>query len=1566
MKAPYHFNFFILFFSIISLYGQIDPQDKNVLITLYNSTNGSNWYNSWNLSSDGSDWHGVSLNELGKVTELRLDFNNLDGTLPLDLENLDQLVTLSVTENNLKGKLPNFSNAINLERLWISENNFKFEDFEDQFVHLNNTFNFSYQPQKSICPSLTTRLKIGERKRLFAGSNSPSNTYRWTKDGIDIPDATSHEYLIDSMTSNDEGIYECFITNSIITNLELTRGENKITLSKNLLKNANFEEWFEIFNETNIANWFVGVSENKTYVTQTDEAISGKYAIKVQTNRINANEGNFGRLVVESTSNRFTLEEDKTYIISYDYKVINGNINNITTKLINENLVEHTEIHTEVKQNKWNNYTYTFNGVKTSEFYDFEILFESSSADSEVILDNLSIIEESNIKPNITSLDEFYIFTENSETYTPLDEAEADNVIIPENLTSYFNTIPFDFTYAGQTTNFYRFSQSPEMIFTGSTGGKVTNDLAKIDKDLITPLKDETLIGFDTRIISKTIGTSPNRIHILEFKNAYWSDDNTKGKVNIQIHLEETTNNISFVYGSKSPDPNSTRTTSIGFAANFTEETSAFLSLTPSMPSTISTTEVNQNISRNQFPPEGTIYNFTYIGEEQCQAPSEISISETSSASEMIVSWQKPLFSDKNTLFVKEFDSEEITSFITSKSSYILKDLKPETLYETWVVNNCSEEQSSIPSLKKIFVTPNSQPCRSPLITSLDTNKNRISITLNPLGQETEWGFGIKEESENINQIDETDLTFTDTPSFSFENLKEDTSYTVFHVAKCGENQLSSLSNRRTFWTSSDCPRPRDLTSIYTSESTAEISWKAIGTETSWEVVIQEESLGEPSEQGILTNTPNYQVTNLNNTTITAYYVRAVCSDTEKSEWSKKVITEELQSERDLLIAFYNATDGPNWINSKNWNTENPLSSWHGVGMENGRVIGLNLWNNGLSGNLPDEVFNLVKLNVLYLNSNNLTGTLSPNISKLKELKELDLTFNFFEENIPSEIGELTNLKALNLLNNQFEGELPKSIGNLKNLERAYLQSINAITVPNTFSDLTNLRSLRISDSNLSTFPQFILSLPKLSSLDLRSNNFQGEFPIETLSSSLSLINLNSNNFSGSILNTISTNRDLQYLDIRNNNFEGNISADIEKWSNLIRLDIAGNNFHGKIPPEILNINTLDSFHIDTNNFDFKNLEDFLTLNPSIFDFTFTDQSLKEEEIELNKLTGDKVVLTTTVAGDNNTYQWYKNELTPIEGAISSTLELNNITLEDTGNYHCIVSNDLISDFTLQKELYTLTINILDEDNDGVDDHLDQCLDTPKGIVVTEDGCPLFTLPANNFTVEITGESCRNSDNGAIKVSSKNTSYTMTGKLEKNGILIGETNFTNIGIIESIPSGSYELFITIGEEPSFLQRFSVQIEEPKPLNVSPNFDLSSKTATLELSGATNYLIEINGLKFSTSETEVQLPLDQNKNEISVSTEKECQGVFKKIIYLSEEISIFPNPFTDNITVSMGQQEALDSTIKIYDISGSKIYEYTYLINNNDITIDTSNFLIGVYIVDITTNNTQRIFKIVKR
>ena len=62
--------------------------------------------------------------------------------------------------------------------------------------------------------------------------------------------------------------------------------------------------------------------------------------------------------------------------------------------------------------------------------------------------------------------------------------------------------------------------------------------------------------------------------------------------------------------------------------------------------------------------------------------------------------------------------------------------------------------------------------------------------------------------------------------------------------------------------------------------------------------------------------------------------------------------------EEQALIALHNSTNGTSW--NTTWNLEADASTWHGVVIENDKVVELNLEFNNLKGNLPEAIGDLV------------------------------------------------------------------------------------------------------------------------------------------------------------------------------------------------------------------------------------------------------------------------------------------------------------------------------------------------------------------------------------------------------------------------------------------------------------------------------------------------------------------------------------------------------------------------------------------------------------------------------
>ena len=173
--------------------------------------------------------------------------------------------------------------------------------------------------------------------------------------------------------------------------------------------------------------------------------------------------------------------------------------------------------------------------------------------------------------------------------------------------------------------------------------------------------------------------------------------------------------------------------------------------------------------------------------------------------------------------------------------------------------------------------------------------------------------------------------------------------------------------------------------------------------------------------------------------------------------------------DRAVLVKLHGATGGDGWENSANWLSDRPVREWHGVVSDaSGRVTGLFLHENQLSGTIPSELGNLSSLEWLSLWGNELTGEIPPELGDLTNLEELRLTRNLLTGEIPPELARLAGLEILGLGGNQLTGTIPTWLGSLTDLEELYLWG-NQLTgeIPAELGHLTNLTVLYLSGNQL-------------------------------------------------------------------------------------------------------------------------------------------------------------------------------------------------------------------------------------------------------------------------------------------------------------------------------------------------------------------------------------------------------------------------------------------------------------------------------------------------------------------
>ena len=294
-----------------------------------------------------------------------------------------------------------------------------------------------------------------------------------------------------------------------------------------------------------------------------------------------------------------------------------------------------------------------------------------------------------------------------------------------------------------------------------------------------------------------------------------------------------------------------------------------------------------------------------------------------------------------------------------------------------------------------------------------------------------------------------------------------------------------------------------------------------------------------------------------------------------------------LSSDRETLVALYDATGGPSWTHNDNWLTDAPLAEWYGVEISaQDEVWGLYLSSNNLRGEIPAELGDLANLNRLLLESNDLTGRIPPEIGNLGNLTWMRLGGNSLSGPIPPELGELVNLQLLNTWGNDLTGRIPPELGRLARLRILSLPGNNLSgSIPPELGELDSLEVLHLVDNDLSgQIPPKIGNLGNLTQLYLADNDLSGRIPSELGSlGSLQEMVLAANHLSGPIPLDLGKLNNLQYLHLGDNQLTGPIPGELGNLSTVELLQLVGNNLSGSVPPGLGRMSSLKEMNLTSN-----------------------------------------------------------------------------------------------------------------------------------------------------------------------------------------------------------------------------------------------------------------------------------------------------------------------------------------------------------------------------------------------
>ena len=276
---------------------------------------------------------------------------------------------------------------------------------------------------------------------------------------------------------------------------------------------------------------------------------------------------------------------------------------------------------------------------------------------------------------------------------------------------------------------------------------------------------------------------------------------------------------------------------------------------------------------------------------------------------------------------------------------------------------------------------------------------------------------------------------------------------------------------------------------------------------------------------------------------------------------SVTVTNTSAEAERAALTALYNEAGGDNWRNKDNWCSDKPLDEWYGVTVTKGRVTGLNLFQNNLTGSIPAVLFSMRKLQKLDLGYNELSGEIPATVGDAEDLDSLLLQHNRLTGTIPESLYGLNKLKSFQAWSNELSGELSERFWDMPSLEWLLLED-NHITGQLTpaVKRAKKLKGLGLADNRLKgTIPAEITELSEL-----------WDFNLSNSSISNGSITTGRNEISGTIPEDLDKIKNLRYFLASNLDLEGNVPACFARLPKLTGLEIFGNRLSGEIPAEVV------------------------------------------------------------------------------------------------------------------------------------------------------------------------------------------------------------------------------------------------------------------------------------------------------------------------------------------------------------------------------------------------------------
>ncbi|MFD2516905.1 T9SS type A sorting domain-containing protein, partial [Salinimicrobium flavum] len=270
----------------------------------------------------------------------------------------------------------------------------------------------------------------------------------------------------------------------------------------------------------------------------------------------------------------------------------------------------------------------------------------------------------------------------------------------------------------------------------------------------------------------------------------------------------------------------------------------------------------------------------------------------------------------------------------------------------------------------------------------------------------------------------------------------------------------------------------------------------------------------------------------------------------------------------------------------------------------------------------------------------------------------------------------------------------------------------------------------------------------------------------------------------------------------------------------------------------------------------------------------------------------------------------------------------------------------------------------VDDDGDGVEDSEDDCPNSDPNKPVNLDGCSIFSLPADNFSVESTNTSCYGVTNGKIRVSVAAPGYNYMVSIPDHDPVALPEGYSLDYTFTGLAPGVYPVCFTIEGQEDYQQCFEVKIEEPEAVVAFTQVNHNFSSMKIRLEGPDKFYVSVNNkVQILTAGTH-HIDLKNGVNEISIKGEQECQGEYFERIFVSEDVRLYPNPASGPVQIYIpGGDNLID--ISVLSLHGAQVWMDKVQVNDSRVVeINLGNLEAGTYILKINGNQTNDTLKVI--